>query len=195
MKKIFFIAVFSVIAISAFPQRSYTSLQYSMGFGTGNMKDFISKASFRGFTIDYRSMVQTNIGVGVDIGWNVFYQEMPDAIYEYKNITYSGKQWRYANQFPILGAVDYYMETGGNITPYAGLGLGTMYSLHNTDMGTYTFEKDAWHFALRPELGFLINAGPGLDFTVVSKYYYGFQAGDLPSEGYFTINVGFVFAQ
>ena len=58
-----------------------------MGFGAGNMHDFIGPASFRGFTVDYRNLVKPNIGVGVDIGWNVFYDEMPDGVYEYKNIT------------------------------------------------------------------------------------------------------------
>ena len=195
MKKIFIIAVISVFAATAFSQSGYTSLQYSIGFGTGDMKDFIGQTSFRGFTIDYRHMSRSNLGIGVDIGWNVFYQEMPDAVYQYKDITYSGKQWRYSNQFPILFAMDYFHETGGNFTPYAGLGLGTMYSLQNTDMSVYTFEKDAWHFALRPELGILINASPGLDFTIAAKYYYGFKAGDLPAQGYFALNLGFVFMQ
>jgi hypothetical protein len=28
---------------------------------------------------------------------------------------------------------------------------------------------------------------------IASKYYYGFKAGDLPAQGFVTINVGFVF--
>jgi len=32
-----------------------------------------------------------------------------------------------------------------------------------------------------------------MGFMIASKYYYGFKAGDLPAQGYFTINVGFVF--
>ena len=193
MKKILIIAVLALSFATAYSQRSITSFQYSVGFGTGNMHDFISAASFRGFTIDYRSMVNQNIGVGVDIGWNVFYDEMPDAVYEYNNITYAGKQWRYSNEFPILGAVDYYLKPDANVVPYVGLGLGTMYSLQNTDMGTYTFEKDAWHFTLRPEIGLMIEPAPGVGLNVVGKYYYGFKAGDLPAQGFFTLNFGFVF--
>lgn len=193
MKKIFFISIFSLLAFTAFSQSNLTSLQYSVGFGTGEMKDYISKVSWRGFTIDYRSLVNSNIGVGVDMGWNVFYEEMPDAVYESENITYAGKQWRYSNHFPVLLAADYFMDRGGMVTPYAGLGLGTMYSLQNTDMGMYTFEKDAWHFALRPELGVLIETSPGVGFNIVGKYYYGLKAGDLPAQGYFTLNFGFVF--
>jgi len=193
MKKIFIIAVFAFLFVTAYSQRSITSFQYSIGFGTGNMHDYISPASFRGFTVDYRNMINANVGLGVDIGWNVFYDEMPDATYEYQNITYSGKQWRYGNYFPMLVAADYYFKPDAQISGYGGLGIGTMYTLQNTDMATYTFEKDAWHFALRPEFGVLIKAAPGVGLTLAWKYYYGFKAGDLPAQGYMTLNFGFVF--
>ena len=195
MKKIFIIIIFSVIAISAFSQTSLTALQYSMGFGAGEMHDYISKASFRGFTIDYRHLVQSNVGVGFDLSWNVFYDELPDDVYEKGNLTLSGKQWRYSNHFPVLVAADYYYEPSSTVFGFAGLGIGTMYSLQNTDMGTYTFERDAWHFVLRPEIGVLLEAAPGVGFTLNTKYYYGFKAGDLPAQGFFTLNVGFVFVQ
>jgi hypothetical protein len=193
MKKIFILTLLSVITLGAYSQTNVTALQYSIGFGTGDMKDFISPASFRGFTVDYRKMVRSDLGVGIDIGWNVFYDEMPDDVYEYQNITYSGKQWRYSNHFPMLAAVDYYMNPNEKLITFAGLGIGTMYSLQNTDMGQYTFEKDAWHFALRPEIGLIVKAAPGVGLMLASKYYYGFKAGDLPSQGYFTLNIGFVF--
>jgi outer membrane protein len=193
MKKIIVLAILSVFSLSAFPQGGITALQYSMGFGTGNIGDFISAASFRGFTLDYRSMVRPTLGVGVDIGWNVFYEDRPYDTYTSGTISYSGKQWRYSNHFPMLAGVDYYMKPDNMINPFVGLGLGTMYSLQNTDMGTYTFEKDAWHFAMRPELGVILNAASGVGAMIAAKYYYGVKAGDLPAQGYFTINVGFVF--
>ena len=193
MKKIFFIAGFLLLMGTAFSQSNFTSLQYSVGFGTGDMKSYIGAVSWRGFTFDYRSYVRSDIGVGLEMGWNVFYEEKPDDVYEGENVTYAGKQWRYSNHWPVLFAADYFMETGGSITPYAGLGIGTMYSLQNTDMGMYTFEKDAWHFALRPELGLIIEPAPGMGVNIVTKYYYGVKAGDLPAQGYFTLNFGFVF--
>ena len=193
MKRIFLITVLSVFVFTAYSQLNLTSFQYSMGFGAGEMHDYITSPSFRGFTFDYRKQVQSNIAVGVEFGWNVFYDEMPDAVYENDRITYAGKQWRYSNHFPMLVAMDYYFINDGNIVPYAGLGTGTMYSLQNTNMSTYTLELDAWHFVLKPELGILIKTSPGIGFNIVSKYYYGFKAGDLPAQGYFTVNVGFVF--
>jgi outer membrane protein len=196
MKKIFITLIILVSGIWIFAQNGITTVQYSMGFGTGDMHDFIGKASFRGFTLDYRKLVQPNVGVGVDLGWNVFYEEKAWDVYEgQNNVTYSGKQWRYSNHFPMLVAADYYKDVNAELSAYGGLGVGTMYSLQNTDMGAYTFEKDAWHFVVRPEIGILFQPSPGVGFTIASKYYYGFKAGDLPAQGFVTINVGFVFIQ
>ena len=166
-----------------------------MGFGTGDLGDFIDKPSFRGFAIDYRRMVQPDIGVGFDAGWNVFYSEESDGIYTVENLSVSGKQFRYNNQVPLLVAVDYYMNNDDGITPFAGFGIGTMYSKRNTDMGQYTIEEDAWHFAVRPEIGILYEMNEGMSFSVTGKYYMGFEAGDLDAQNYFALNFGFVFKQ
>lgn len=193
MKKIFIILL-SAIALSSSGQ-SLTAIQYSMGFGTGDLGDFVSPASFRGFTIDYRKLVKPNVGVGFDIGWNVFYEERAYDTYTSGTVSYSGKQYRYNNQFPMLFAADYYLKPGEDINPFAGLGIGTMYSLRNTDMGQYTLEEDAWNFALRPEVGVLFAANPDMSLSVTGKYYYGFEAGDLPAQSYFALSLGFVFTK
>jgi hypothetical protein len=41
----------------------------------------------------------------------------------------------------------------------------------------------------------MVEAAPGTSLMVASKYYYGFKAGDLPAQGYVTVNVGFVFTR
>jgi opacity protein-like surface antigen len=191
MKKIFLI-LFAVVSVPAFSQH-LTSLQYSMGFGTGDLGDFIDKPSFRGFTIDYRKMVQPNIGVGFDVGWNVFYSERDYDVYTIETLSYSGRQFRYSNHMPLLVAVDYYMDDGEGITPFGGLGIGTMYTRRNTDMGQYTLEQDAWHFAIRPEVGIMYEVNDGVNLSVTGKYYMGFEAGDLDTQNYFSLNFGFVF--
>jgi hypothetical protein len=181
-------------APSVFAQ-SVTIVQYSMGFATGDLNDFIGSPSFRGITVDYRKMVRSDIGVGFELGWNVFYDARPFDTYSIGNLSYSGKQWRYNNQFPILASIDYYLNPGERINPFAGLGLGTMYSFRYTDMGQFRFQEEAWHFALRPEVGVLIEASPGIGFAISGNYSYGFEAGDLNAQSYFALTVGFDFAK
>lgn len=193
MKKILFV-LFVTLGVPAFSQ-SFTSLQYTMGFGTGDLGDFIGSTSFRGFNVDFRQLVQPNVGVGVEVGWNVFYEEKANDVYSVGDLSYSGKQYRYSNHLPALFSADYYMKPGEKVNPFAGLGVGTIFTRRNTDMGQYTFQLDAWHFALRTEIGILVEGQPGFSFSVTGKYYYGFEAGDLPSQSYFALSFGFVFSK
>ncbi len=56
--------------------------------------------------LDFQKMVQDNIGVGVSVGWNVFYEELDYDTYTLDNVSLSGKQWRYSNHIPILASVN-----------------------------------------------------------------------------------------
>jgi outer membrane protein W len=183
-----------MVSVTAFSQ-NLTSLQYSMGFGSGDLSDYIDKPSFRGLTVDYRKMIQPNIGVGIELAWHVFYAEKGYDVYTVENLSYAGKQYRYNNQMPALVSADYFLKPDEMINPFVGFGLGTMYSKRNTNMGQYTLEEDAWHFALRPEAGILVKASDLLSFSVTGKYYHGFKAGDLPAQSYFSLALGFVFTE
>ncbi|MFN8256737.1 MAG: outer membrane beta-barrel protein [Bacteroidales bacterium] len=195
MKKIIYTFLFAVLVSHAFAQSGMFSMQYPIGFATGDLKEHIDKVSWRGFTMDYRKFANPNLGIGFDISWNVFYEEKPYDTYVQENITYSGKQYRYSNSFPMLLAATYYMKPDDLINPYIGAGLGTMYTLRNTDMNLYTFETDSWQFSLRPELGIIFEPQPGIGILLGAKYYYGFKTADLEGQGFFTLNVGIVLKQ
>jgi outer membrane protein W len=198
MKKIIIIlGMFLALAAgTAHAQGSYSTISYSMGFATGELGDFIGKPSFRGVTFDYRKLVQPNVGVGVSLGWNVFYEALDYDTYTIENVSLSGKQYRYSNHFPMLFAADYYLKPGEAFNPFVGLGAGTIYTIRNTDMNLYTIERNAWHFALQPQIGFMYTMNDVAAFTVTGKYNYGFAAGDLnEAQSYFSLNVGFTFLQ
>ena len=191
MKKTFYILLFIVFATSASAQRSMMSWQYSVGFASGDLHDYVAPVSWRGVTYNYSHMVETGAAIGLEIGWNVFYEEKGYSTYSYNDFDYSGKQYRYSNNVPLLFTIGYYANPDNAVTPFAGFGIGTMYSERKTAMGSYTFTGDAWHFALKPELGIMYNT-EGASLALSGKYYYGFKAGDLPAEGYFTLNLGIV---
>lgn len=194
MKKLFytFLAVGLIAAAPAMAQSSF-SAQYSMGFGSGDVKSYISSPSFRGGAIEYRYHVQDKIAVGADISWNTFYERRAYDTYTSGTVSLSGVQYRYINAMPIYLAGDYYFKPGEKLNPFIGLGVGTLYTRRNTDMNLYTLENKVWAFALRPEAGVLVNANPNLDVILVGKYNYGFAAGGLDAQSYFTFNIGLVF--
>ena len=191
MKKLLYVFLFTVFASSAIAQTGLMSWQYSMGFAIGDLKDYIAPASFRGVTYNYSWLVETGATVGLEIGWNVFYEKKPYDTYTRGDFDFSGKQYRTSNNVPLLFNIGYYKNMDANITPFAGFGIGTMWSERRTSMGSYVFTQTGWHFELKPELGIMYNT-EGASLAISSKYYYGFKAGDLPAEGFFTINVGLV---
>ncbi len=197
MKQLIAIAAlaFVVATHSAYSQQpSYMSLQYSTGFGSGDLSDFISAPSFRGALVEYRQAVQDNLFVGFDLGWNVFYEKRESATYTSGTESISGVQYRYQNEIPILIAADYLILTEDAFRPYVGLGIGTMYTERSTEMNLYRIEENPWHFAVKPEVGFLYELSYSTSLKVGAKYYYGFKSGKMDAaQGYFSLSAGLAF--
>ena len=195
MKRLILTLTIAVAAVTfSKAQNSYVDVAYSMGFGTGDMGDFIKKASFRGISFDYRYAVQPNIAVGFNLGWNTFYEEKASDTYTVDNASLTGKQFRYSNNVPILATVTYLFSPDEIFCPYAALGVGTMYARRNTDMNLYTIEQEGWPFVLQPEVGVRYQAADNMGILLNVKYLNGFKAGEFDStQSYFTLNVGFAF--
>lgn len=62
-------------------QGGFFSVEYSMGFGTGDTKDCIGAASFRSVGFEYRYLIEPAIGVGFETGYNLFYERKGYATY------------------------------------------------------------------------------------------------------------------
>lgn len=195
MEKKFYTALLLTILIPGMvlAQQSYTSIQYQIGFPMGDLGDYISKASFRGVSVEYQGYINDNVSAGVEAGWNVFYERKEYDTYTSGNESISGIQYRYSNHIPILVTGEYSFRPGESVNPYANLGLGTIYSRRNTDMGTFTLKEEAWHFALKPEIGVIYDMNFNTGFKLGLKYYTGFGAGDLETQSYLAISAGLIF--
>ena len=68
-----------------------------------------------------------------------------------------------------------------------------MYSERVVDMGMFRKEKNHWHFAIKPEIGLLMEISYSTALKLSAKYYNGFSSGDLENQGYFSIGIGFAF--
>jgi opacity protein-like surface antigen len=97
--------------------------------------NYISQPSFRGGLIEYRKAIKDNVLVGVDFGWNVFYEKKDADTYTSGTEALSGVQYRTQNAIPILVSAEYFLSTENALKPYVGLGIGTMYLERSTDMG------------------------------------------------------------
>ena len=194
MKKLFFLLIVSLCMQGLFAQRhSVFILSYPIAFPMGDLKDYISNTSFRGINLEFGKEVRPNLIAEIETGWNVFYQDQPEDVYTEGTASISGKQFRYTNSVPIIAGAKWVLKSHNNLVPYAGLGLGTMYSDRSTDFGLYRISTDAWQFCVRPELGITFKSRNGPSAMLGVKYYSSFNSSDLDGQSFLTINIGVVF--
>jgi hypothetical protein len=178
---------------TVFGQAKLTTLEYTVGFGMGDLNDFIGKPSFRGATLEYHKMMHSNIGVGFELGWSAFYEALDYDTYTLGTASLSGKQYRYCSTVPVLASANYYLKPGKEVNPFAGIGIGAQFSRSDIDMGIFNNRVDTWHFALKPEVGVIcrIAATTGLVFS--AKYYQSFKTEESDPRSYFAGNIGLVW--
>lgn len=194
MKKLFLFLLTGIYIHSTFAQHSSFTIAYPIAFPMSDLNNYISKTSFRGISFEYYRHVKQNVAVGLESGWQVFYQKENLKTYTEGTLSVSGVQYRYTNAVPIIVGGRYYKpESNGNIVPFAGLGLGVLYVERATDFGVYRITRDAWQFCVKPELGVLFKVHEGMDIMLAARYYAAFNANDLNGQPYLSLNIGFVF--
>jgi hypothetical protein len=195
MKIIIAIALIIGSSLGARAQNGGFTVSYPIAFPMGNLHDYISKTSFRGISFEFNKKVKPQVTVGLETGWNVFYDNAGEQEYKDQTATITGKQYRYTNSVPILVGAKYHPETGNkNIAPYVGAGLGTLYSNRATDFGLYRITNETWQFCIRPEAGLVFKTSSGVNPFVGVKYYWAFNSDDLDAQSFLSLNVGLKFS-
>lgn len=192
--KIKSLIIAGLVALAGAAQaQNMSTIQYNVGIGTGDLGEYIEPASFRGLSFDYQNLITENIAIGFGIGWQTFYEDKGFSVIERESATVSGYQYRYVNSFPAHLTATYFVETGGDVRPYAGIGIGTIYNVRNTDLGLFTDETNAWHFSFRPEAGIQYDFSYTFGMRLNVRYVQGFNTNKIDGQNYLAIGVGFVF--
>jgi opacity protein-like surface antigen len=134
-----------------------------------------------------------NIAIGFGIGWQTFYEEVGFTTIQQESATVSGFEYRYLNSFPAHVTGTYYVDTGGNASPYIGLGIGTIYNIRNRDLGLFTVEDNVWHFSFRPEAGIKYDFSYTFAMRLNVRYVQGFNTNEIDGQNYVAVGLGFVF--
>jgi hypothetical protein len=177
----------------AFAQDGYTyqGLTYSMAVPLAGTQDYINAGSYRGVNYEGMHELTPKFAIGWLFGWNVFHTELRNETYTHDNLTITGNQFRYQNEFPMLARGLYLFGQPAGIRPYLGAGIGVIYNVRRTDIGLYSLKTDAWHFSMSPEMGILIPFR-GSYLTTSIRYNYGVKARDLDAQSYISFNLGFM---
>jgi hypothetical protein len=168
-------------------------LEYPIAVATGDLHDYINNPSFRGFNFGYRNMVDNNRAVGLDIGWQTFFEQKDLATYTDGTASLTGVQYRYTNCFTASLQVDQVFADGKDIRPFLGIGAGTMYARRTLDMGLYRLERDPWQFMLQPEAGVSLYLQNGSALILSANYYWGFKTKELEAQSYMAFGIAYAF--
>jgi hypothetical protein len=192
MKKYFLsiIALFVASIVYGQVHKWSYNITYPIAFPTGDLNDYAGSTSFRGVSFEANAHLNEKYSVGIEAGWNTFYERVDSKTYTSGTASISGVQYRYSNQMPILFGGKMYFGGSATTKFNGGLGLGTMYVNRSTDFGLYRITNETWQFCLRPEIGMAYKIRPGLAGVVGLKYYAAFNTSDLDGQSYWTINIG-----
>ena len=194
MKKIILITIVAFFTgiLSMNAQRGYTSFNYEISFGTGELGEYVSAPSFRGFLFEYKYAFNEKVYGGFDLGWNMFYEEKEFDTYTLGTESLSGKQYRYNQVVPFLLAAEYMFRPGETVNPYVNFGLGGLYARRKTEMGVFYTLQESWQFVIKPEIGVMFNLSQSGAIRFSVKYYNGFDSGALDGQTFVTLGFGYV---
>ena len=202
MKKFIIIfLVFAMIHTKNYAQ-SFNTLQdkFLIGYEVGiPSNDFISNTSWRGGRIEYRRMINSNFSVGFSGSWNSFEEYVPKTTYQKPDgsgaITSDLVKDVYS--VPLTLNAHYYFKGGKKILPYAGIGLGTMYSDQTAYFNIYGIEETNWGFCARPEIGVIYPFTRETAMYFSGTYNYASNKNDafsVSSMSHIALSIGFIFS-
>jgi hypothetical protein len=181
------------ISMSAQAQGGYSALSYSIGFPSGDMSDFTETTSFRGVAFDYNYLLSNHMSLGIGFGWQTFYDDLGYQTIPDGTARISGFQYNYVNSFPVHLTGTYFFHPENTINPFAGIGIGTIYTMTDLDIGIFRFEENQWQFSVRPEVGVQIEVNYRTAARLSARYNHAFEAGELGSYSFLALAVGIVW--
>jgi len=152
----------------------FFNINYNLSWGSGNFHDFISKISYRGFSIDSRWFVTDHLAIGGQLGWNGFYEKYPKKTYEFDGGAATGVIRATYYNFTMTLDGYYYPKPEGLVKPFIGLHVGPEYQTVSLEFGRVYTESDSWQFIAAPEAGVFVQLGADSDvgLNLAIKYNY-----------------------
>ncbi len=167
-----------------------TSMHYSFGIPTADLKDFTDNTSARGIIFEARNFRNDQFSIGFSLGWQVFKDRLEDTFSE-EGRDVTGTQVRYVNTLPIMVTGHYYLGDPGGVRPYLGAGVGTVHSLQRVDVGLFSIQNNNWHFGFYPEVGVYIPVSFDMGINLAAKYNYALGTSESIDYSYLALSVGF----
>jgi opacity protein-like surface antigen len=133
------------------------NIDYNVNIPSGSFRNFIGSTAWKGFTAGLAYPLTRQLRIGLNIGYNDFYQKYGRQVYsEGAGADISAVVSNSVQQIPLLVVVDYTLLKRGLIRPYVGAGAGVNFVSFDQYLGEFDNPHSSTHFAARGEAGVLI---------------------------------------
>ena len=171
-------------------QDRFAKLTWEISLPTGDMKEFLvnEEVSFGGVSYDYRKLVTDKLSIGGNVSWNFFNGSTREDLVS-GTTTVSGLRQFYVNTLPFMVNTHYYADIGESQL-YAGTGIGGVWTLQRTDIGSYFTDNDNFQYGLMPEIGVNIPVSFTSNINISAKYNMVFANGHSIDYNYIAFGIG-----
>lgn len=147
-------------------------ISYNVAMPTGSFKDVVDKTSFRGGDVLLSYGITDRLGIGLNIGYQDFYQKFPRAMYKLEDGSdISAVVTNSVQIIPALANVRYtFMD--GMIKPYVAAGIGVGFISNSQFVGEYENAENKAKFMARPEVGVAFALNHNIGIVVGANYNY-----------------------
>jgi hypothetical protein len=153
------------------PKMGLAMLSWEIGAPVGSLHAWEGNVTPSGGAFEVRSCVKKQLSVGVATNWNWFNQNINSVTETQSNVTFNGPLYRRLNTFALRGTGHYYF-TEDAFQPYAGFGIGGIWTSTYQQSVNLARATNGFWFALDPEVGALYRVSPGLAFDAMVRYQW-----------------------
>ena len=194
-----FLALAFLASLRASAQEGSKSMtiHYSLGIPTGNFKNIINNTSLRGFEASYLYHISDRLGLGLQVGFQDFYQKFPRQVFSEAGYDLSAVITNSVQTIPVMVKATYVLSAGTPIQPFVSLAGGGNIISYEKYYGEFVDSKSKFGFAAQPEVGFHIPFGSGKKsgLQLAAGYnYMPFNYGDAKGLSHAVLKAGVRFA-
>jgi outer membrane protein W len=190
------IIALSLGVITASAQQGELRMTASIAEATpvGQLKDLVDKTSLRGVDVTILYGINEHFSVGLNAGFQDFYQKFPRAVYKLSDGSdISAVLTNSIQTIPLLATARYNFMPDARVQPYASADIGGTYVINKQFIGEYPNDDNKIGFAARPGVGIYIPFRKQGEVGVnlgVNYNYIGYKQDDISNLGYLGFIIG-----
>ncbi|HEU4471511.1 MAG TPA: outer membrane beta-barrel protein [Flavisolibacter sp.] len=191
------VAIFFTVAARAQDRPVRLELSYTAGIPSSNLRNLVDQTSWRGVEGALMFDINQKLALGIQSGYQDFYQKYPRAVYNENGSDLSAVVTNSIQTTPILLKAKYRFGSAGKVQPFASLAAGGNLISYRKYYGQFVDSRSSFRFAGQPELGVNIPLGASgrSAFHLAAGYnFMPFKYNDADGLSHGVIKAGFSFS-